>query len=78
MLSIQIAKFKYCQYQMRTISPNLMLAKVTRYTVFIPFVKAIAGLLALIARVHNSLMLLLRLCCVQVISTHIVDTLQLL
>ena len=29
MLSIQIAKFKFCQYKMRAISPNLILAKVT-------------------------------------------------
>ena len=27
MLIIQIAKFKFCQYQMRAVSPNLMLAK---------------------------------------------------
>ena len=33
MLSIQIAKFKFRQYQLRAISPNLMLAKVTHYTV---------------------------------------------
>ena len=32
-VSIQIAKFKFFQYQWRAISPNLMLAKVTRYTV---------------------------------------------
>ena len=32
-LSIQIAKFKFRQYQLRAVSPNLMLAKVTRYTV---------------------------------------------
>ena len=33
-LSIQIAKFKSCQYQLRAIGlPNLMLAKVTCYTV---------------------------------------------
>ena len=25
--------FKFCQYQIRTISQNLMLTKVTRYTV---------------------------------------------
>ena len=30
---IQIANFKLCQYQQRAISPNLMLAKVTHYTV---------------------------------------------
>ena len=34
MLSIQIAKFKFRQYQMRVVSPNLMLAKVTRYAIF--------------------------------------------
>ena len=33
MLSIQIAKFKFHQYQVRAVLPNLMLAKVTRYTV---------------------------------------------
>ena len=33
MLSIQIAKFKFCQYQLRAISPNLMLAKITCFTV---------------------------------------------
>ena len=33
MLSIQIAKFKFRQCQLRAISPNLMLAKITRYTV---------------------------------------------
>ena len=27
-LSIQIAKFKFCQYQLRAVSPNLMLVKV--------------------------------------------------
>ena len=32
-VSIQIAKFKLRQYQWRAISPHLMLAKVTRYTV---------------------------------------------
>ena len=30
-LIIQIAKFKFYQYQMRAISPNLKLVKVTRY-----------------------------------------------
>ena len=34
MLSNQITKFEFHQYQMRTISPNLMLTKVTLYTVF--------------------------------------------
>ena len=34
-LSIQIAKFKFHQYELRAVSPNLMLAKVTRYTVYI-------------------------------------------
>ena len=33
MLSIQIAKFKFCQYQLRAVSPNLMLTKMIRYTV---------------------------------------------
>ena len=32
-LSIQIAKFKFCQYQLRAVSPNLMLTEVTHYTV---------------------------------------------
>ena len=32
-LSIQITKFKSHQYRMRAVSPNLMLAKVTCYTV---------------------------------------------
>ena len=32
-VSIQIAKFKLRQYEWRAISPNLMLAKVSRYTV---------------------------------------------
>ena len=31
-LSIQIAKFKFRQYQIRAVSPNLMFTKVTRYT----------------------------------------------
>ena len=31
-LSIQIAKFKIQQYQLRAILPNLILAKITRYT----------------------------------------------
>ena len=31
-------KFKYfCQYQLRAISPNLILTKVTHYTVFLYF-----------------------------------------
>ena len=34
-LSIQIAKFKIRQYQLRAFPPNLMLAKVTHYTVFL-------------------------------------------
>ena len=35
MLSIQIAKFKFRQYQLRATLPNnLMLAKVTHYTVY--------------------------------------------
>ena len=33
MLSIQIAKFKFCQYQLRAVSPSSMLAKVIRYAV---------------------------------------------
>ena len=32
MLSIKIAKFKFHQYQMRAISPNLMYTKFTSYT----------------------------------------------
>ena len=32
MLSIQ-ARFKFCKYQVRAVLPNLLLAKVTRYTV---------------------------------------------
>ena len=32
-LRIQIAKFKFRQYLLRTNSPNLMLAKFSRYTV---------------------------------------------
>ena len=32
-LSIQIAKFKFPQYELRAVTPNLMLAKVTRYMV---------------------------------------------
>ena len=32
-LSIQIAKFKLRQYQLRAISPHLVLAKFTRYMV---------------------------------------------
>ena len=32
-VTIQIVKFKLCQYQWRAISPNLMLTKVTRYMV---------------------------------------------
>ena len=35
MVSIQIAKFKFCQYQMRAVLPNLMLGKVTCYIVYI-------------------------------------------
>ena len=35
-LSIQITKFKFRQYQQRVISPNLMLAKIIRYTVYQP------------------------------------------
>ena len=34
-LSMQMAKFKFRQYQLRAVSPNLMLAKITRYTVHI-------------------------------------------
>ena len=30
--NIQIAKFKFCQYQMRAVSPNLMFVKLTHYT----------------------------------------------
>ena len=33
MMSIQIAKFKFRQNQLRDVSPNLMLIQVTRYTV---------------------------------------------
>ena len=33
--SIQITKFKFFQYHWRAISPNLMLAKVTRYTIIV-------------------------------------------
>ena len=33
MHGIQIAKLKLCQYHLRAVSPNVMLAKVTRYTV---------------------------------------------
>ena len=33
-VSIQITKFKLPQYQWRAISPNLMMAKVTRYKVY--------------------------------------------
>ena len=32
-LSIQIAKFKFCQHQVRAVSPNLMLSKVTCFAV---------------------------------------------
>ena len=35
MLSIQIAKFKFYQYQLRAVSPNLMFAKLTRYTILL-------------------------------------------
>ena len=35
-VSIKIAKFKLCQYQWRAISPNLIFAKVTCYTVCVP------------------------------------------
>ena len=34
MLIIQIAKFKSHQYQMRVTSPNFMLTKIIRYTVY--------------------------------------------
>ena len=34
-LSILFAKFKYCQYKLRAIQPNLMLAKITRYKVLV-------------------------------------------
>ena len=34
MLSIQIAKFKFHQYQLRAVSPNLMLTIITHYTVY--------------------------------------------
>ena len=34
MLIIQIAKFKSHQYQMRATSPNFMLTKIIRYTVY--------------------------------------------
>ena len=36
-LSIQIAKLKFSQYQLKAISPNFMLAKVTRFTVYIRY-----------------------------------------
>ena len=32
-LIIQITKFKFCQYQLRVVLPNLMLDKIIRYTV---------------------------------------------
>ena len=35
MLSIQITKFKFRQYQLKAISPNLMLAKITRCMVIV-------------------------------------------
>ena len=48
-LRIQIAKFKFCQYFLRANSPNLMLAKLSHYTV-------IAFLLDLpIVRIPNKL-----------------------
>ena len=34
MLSIQITKFKFHKYQLRAMWPNLMLTKLTRYTVY--------------------------------------------
>ena len=34
MLSIQIAKVIFHQYQLKPVLPNLMLAKITRYTVY--------------------------------------------
>ena len=34
MLSIQIAKVIFRQYQLKPVLPNLMLAKITRYTVY--------------------------------------------
>ena len=33
-LSIQITKFKFHQYQLKAILPNLMLTKLTHYTVY--------------------------------------------
>ncbi len=33
-LSIQIAKLKFHQYELRAVSPSLMLAKVTHYMVY--------------------------------------------
>jgi hypothetical protein len=36
-VSVQIAKFLHHQYQWRAILPNLMLAKVTRYIVYIDY-----------------------------------------
>ena len=33
-LSIQITKFKFHQHELRAVSPNLMLAKVTCYTIY--------------------------------------------
>ena len=38
-LSIQITKFKYYQYQMRAVMSNLMLAKVTHYTVLYSWIR---------------------------------------
>ena len=39
MLSIQITKFKFCQYKLRAYSPNLMLAKIIRYIQYISYGK---------------------------------------
>ena len=43
-LSIQIAKFKFHKYQMRSILPNLMLAKVT--LIWYLFMQAIIDIVA--------------------------------
>ena len=39
-LSIQITKFKIRQYQLAAVSPNLMLAKVSCYTVLSIYIKS--------------------------------------
>ena len=42
-LSIQIAKFKVCQYQMRATLPNLMFTEVTHYIVFGLYLRLISS-----------------------------------